>query len=233
MNDDVKAYLDGELELDALAPADREDALMWSRALAELRESDAETAPAWLEDSIMAEVESLGPRTVDVGPSASAVGTSDTAAASSGRDHVHWLRRPFTVRVTPLSGLLAAAALAAIALIPRSGAETGAGAGVAPQGVEGVTTVYVQFLFEAPGARSVAVAGDFNEWEGRHTLEDPDGDGVWTGRVPLQPGMHQYMFVIDGADWITDPNALHYADDGFGGRNAVVAVESPLGVTNS
>ncbi len=46
------------------------------------------------------------------------------------------------------------------------------------------------------------------------------------GRVSLQPGVHQYMFVIDGSDWITDPNAVSYQDDGFGQRNAVVAISS-------
>ena len=94
-------------------------------------------------------------------------------------------------------------------------------------------TVYVQFVLDAPGATSVAVAGDFSEWDDRHTLQDLDGDGVWTGRVPLVAGLHKYMFVIDGAEWVTDPNAQHYADDGFGNRNAVIAVESTVTASNS
>ena len=202
MNENIRAYLDGERELDSLGPDDRREAAMWARALEELRDSELAPAPAWLEDSIMTEVES-----------------------EAERSRTHWLRRPMTLRVTPLHGLLAAAAVAAITLFARPPEGTG------PAPAE--ATVYVQFLLEAPGARSVAVAGDFDQWEGSHTLTDPDGDGVWTGRVPLRPGLHQYMFVIDGADWITDPNAQHYADDGFGGRNAVIAVESPLAETRS
>jgi 1,4-alpha-glucan branching enzyme len=86
--------------------------------------------------------------------------------------------------------------------------------------------VYVQFMLDAPGASSVSVAGDFSEWEPSFTLEDVDGDGVWTGRVPVQPGVHTYMFLIDGTEWRTDPRADRYRDDGFGNRNAVLAVAS-------
>ena len=79
---------------------------------------------------------------------------------------------------------------------------------------------------EAPGAQSVAVAGDFSEWEPTFALDDADGDGVWTGRVPVRPGVHSYMFLIDGAEWQTDPNADSYQDDGFGNQNAVLAIAS-------
>lgn len=196
MNEDVKAFLDGELELEALPPDARQEARMWIRALEDPGDAVPQDAPAWLEDRIMAEVDS---------------------EADIGR--THWLHRSFTVRVTPLRGMLAAAAVAAIALFAQGGGEPTAEAPAA-------RTVYVQFVLEAPGATSVAVAGDFSEWEDRYTLEDLDGDGVWTGRVPMVTGVHQYMFVIDGVDWVTDPNAQHYADDGFGNRNAVIAVEA-------
>jgi 1,4-alpha-glucan branching enzyme len=73
-------------------------------------------------------------------------------------------------------------------------------------------------------ATSVAVAGDFNGWEPSFVLADPDGDGVWSGRVPVSPGVHAYMFVVDETEWRTDPNAAGYQDDGFGNRNAVLAV---------
>ena len=42
--------------------------------------------------------------------------------------------------------------------------------------------------------------------------------------MPIQPGVHKYMFVIDGTEWVTDPDAERYAEDGFGNRNAVLAV---------
>ena len=82
----------------------------------------------------------------------------------------------------------------------------------------------MQFVLEAPTATSVAVAGDFSGWEPSFALEDLDGDGVWSGRVPVEPGVYTYMFLIDGTQWQTDPRANRYQDDGFGSRNAVLAV---------
>jgi 1,4-alpha-glucan branching enzyme len=87
--------------------------------------------------------------------------------------------------------------------------------------------VIVEFRMAAPGARSVALAGDFTKWSPDHRLEDLNGDGVWTARVAIPPGVHTYMFVIDGSAWVTDPHAERYLDDGFGNRNAVLAVTTP------
>ena len=49
---------------------------------------------------------------------------------------------------------------------------------------------------------SVAVAGDFTDWQPSFTLDDPDGDGVWSGRIPVRPGVHAYMFLVDEREWI-------------------------------
>jgi hypothetical protein len=35
------------------------------------------------------------------------------------------------------------------------------------------------------------------------------------------------MFLVDGAEWMTDPEAQRYAEDGFGNRNAILAVAAP------
>lgn len=129
-----------------------------------------------------------------------------------------WLLTPRPLRVSPLLvGTTAAAALVLFFLWNPN-----------PPGALGDdTVVYVQFALDAPEAQSVAVAGDFDGWVGTHTLQDGDGDGVWTGRVPLRPGVHAYMFLVDGGTWLTDPRAERYADDGFGNRNAVLAVAAP------
>ena len=47
------------------------------------------------------------------------------------------------------------------------------------------------------------------------------GEDLWSLSVKLQPGRYEYMFVVDGR-WVTDPNAIAHADDGFGNRNAVL-----------
>jgi 1,4-alpha-glucan branching enzyme len=75
----------------------------------------------------------------------------------------------------------------------------------------------ILFQFDAPSARYVNLAGNFNDWGGTLTtgrfdpsidpMEDPDGDGVWTIIKPLRPGRYQYKFVIDnGVRWERDPN---------------------------
>lgn len=207
MNEEVRAYLDGERTLESLSDGARAEAEMWDRTLADLR-TPVGPAPDWIEDSVMAEI--------------AGAPTQPTLAPTASTETVSWWRRPVQIRVTPLHGLLTAAVVAGLIFIPRGGP------GAAPP----TDTIYVQFVLEAPGATSVAVAGDFSEWEGVHTLDDPDGDGIWTGRVPMDPGVHQYMFVVDGADWVTDPQAERYADDGFGNRNAVIAV-GPVPQVNS
>jgi hypothetical protein len=140
-----------------------------------------------------------------------------------------WLVRPAPIRVSPLVAAGAAALLAIVLIVPdrmpgSDGADGGGPANASVTPTESV--VYVQLMLDAPGASSVSVAGDFSEWEPSFTLEDVDGDGVWTGRIPVRPGVHTYMFLIDGTEWRTDPRADRYRDDGFGNRNAVLAVGS-------
>lgn len=87
-------------------------------------------------------------------------------------------------------------------------------------------TVAVRLMLPAEGAQSVAVAGDFNDWNPESLyLEDPEGDGVFVGTVRVSPGSYGYMFVVDGERWITDPYAANHVDDGFGNRNAVLRID--------
>lgn len=65
------------------------------------------------------------------------------------------------------------------------------------------------FVIAAPGARSVAVVGDFSAWQPL-PMSDPDGDGIWTASIPLPPGRYEYAFLVDGK-WIgQDPLAEEY-----------------------
>lgn len=84
--------------------------------------------------------------------------------------------------------------------------------------------VFVRLVLLQPEAQSVSVAGDFNGWNpGQTKLERSEG-GVWTATIPLRPGRYQYMFVIDGKQWIADPLAGEASGDGFGSENAVLDV---------
>ena len=94
-----------------------------------------------------------------------------------------------------------------------------AAAAAAPAGGAGTT-----FSCSAPGAGSVFVAGEFNNWNPTSDrMADDDGDGVFTCTLALAAGRYQYKFVVDG-NWLADENAAETADDGFGGQNSVVDV---------
>jgi hypothetical protein len=216
MKDDVRRHLDEDLPLGELSEESRREAESWNRLTAAFRvEIPASSMPSWLEDRVMHEIESL-------------------PEPGLARRWIAWAARPRPVRVSPLSLGLAAAAVATVVLLRGALLDsTGPSAQPGPPemvaaGPSGASVqVYVQFSLEAPGASSVAVAGDFDDWKGTHGLVDPDGDGVWTGRVPVRPGVHAYMFLVDGSTWLTDPRAERYTDDGFGNRNAVLAVAVP------
>jgi hypothetical protein len=48
----------------------------------------------------------------------------------------------------------------------------------------------------------------------------------WTRVVPLPPGEHLFMYVVDGVRWVTPPLADDFVDDGFGAKNGVIVVRS-------
>ena len=199
MKPDLQAYLDGELSYEALSPELKAEAAAWDGLVEDMKQSESASAPDWLEGAVMTE---LAPK-----PSPARKETV-----------LQWLLRARTIQLSPMTGALAAAALVAVLLLPR-GEQS-----VQPGGVSIPSPILVEFRLEAPGATTVGLAGDFNDWEAELVLEDRNGDGIWTGRLPVQPGIHKYMFVIDGTEWVTDPDAERYSDDGFGNRNAVLAV---------
>lgn len=90
----------------------------------------------------------------------------------------------------------------------------------------GSETVIVHLYLSAPDAVQVAVVGDWNEWNNdADLLRDRDGDGVWEIRLEVPRGQeYQYQFLIDGRQWIPDPNAAIKVDDGFGGMNSVLDI---------
>jgi len=84
--------------------------------------------------------------------------------------------------------------------------------------------VVVRFSLNAPHARSVEVAGDFNAWRPERGPLALGSAGTWTATLKLPAGRHEYLFVIDGKRWVPDPSASELVDDGFGGKNAVIEV---------
>ena len=73
-------------------------------------------------------------------------------------------------------------------------------------------------------ARSVMLAGDFNNWSAMSTPLTSPRTGVWTAKLPLRPGRYRYRLVVDG-QWVTDPHNRYVEANQFGELNNVVEVE--------
>lgn len=71
-------------------------------------------------------------------------------------------------------------------------------------------------------AKTIALAGTFNNWNPSLTLFTKIGD-EWICKVNLAPGKYLYKFVVDG-DWILDPGNAAIADDGSGNKNSLLIV---------
>jgi 1,4-alpha-glucan branching enzyme len=83
----------------------------------------------------------------------------------------------------------------------------------------------ITFTYEDAQARTVELAGSFNNWKPDSNPLRKTDMGKWSTTLNLQPGAHQYMFVIDGKKWLSDPSAAHTLPDGFGQVNSMVIVE--------
>jgi hypothetical protein len=61
----------------------------------------------------------------------------------------------------------------------------------------------VTFRFDDPGAESVALAGEFNNWRPEEIRRDKHG--LWTKALDLPPGTYGYKFLVNGRYWLLDP----------------------------
>lgn len=81
----------------------------------------------------------------------------------------------------------------------------------------------VTFKLHAPGAKSVFLAGSFNDWEATGRPMKRDNRGTWKTQVDLEPGTHEYRFVVDG-EWQDDPACQERCANPFGVDNCLVLV---------
>ena len=101
----------------------------------------------------------------------------------------------------------------------------------APDVARGVTaanteppTIPVRLVFHADGAQSVSVAASWNDWDPKIQTLLPSGDGTFSAVVELPRGRYEYLFVVNGEQWVLDPTASLVVDDGFGQQNAVLEI---------
>lgn len=82
----------------------------------------------------------------------------------------------------------------------------------------------IAFSFRAPWASSVFLAGCFNGWDRHATPLHQQDDGTWTCTISIQPGEHEYRFVVDG-EWQNDPLNAHRRCNAFGTENCVLVID--------
>ncbi len=79
----------------------------------------------------------------------------------------------------------------------------------------------IRFFCAAPNAKSVALVGDFNQWQPfpmQRTV-----DGWWHVQIELTHGHHRYRFLVDGTPTL-DPHATGMVRDENNERASLVAV---------
>ena len=76
------------------------------------------------------------------------------------------------------------------------------------------------FELVEPNASDVQLVGDFTDWERNPIALKRQKDGCWKATVPLDPGPHQYRFLVDGK-WRDDSTCSRRATNPFGSQNCV------------
>jgi hypothetical protein len=82
---------------------------------------------------------------------------------------------------------------------------------------------WVRFELVAPEARTVFLAGSFNNWNPSAAPMMSLHDRKWAKELWLPFGRYEYLFVVDDG-WIPDPGVRDRVPNPFGGRNSVLYV---------
>ena len=80
------------------------------------------------------------------------------------------------------------------------------------------------FRLEAPQATQVFIVGCFNEWDPIANSLERDDEGMWRCSLAIEPGEHEYRFVVDGV-WCDDPANMVRRPNEFGTQNCVLVVQ--------
>ena len=79
------------------------------------------------------------------------------------------------------------------------------------------------FSLHAPDAAKVFAAGCFNDWSPTATPLEKDKESTWTYAVLLEPGEHEYRFVVDDVWWDDPLNRMRRWTE-FGCENCILIV---------
>jgi pimeloyl-ACP methyl ester carboxylesterase len=79
-------------------------------------------------------------------------------------------------------------------------------------------------LKDHPNAKSVALAGTFNNWNTHSTPMNRKG-ADWSVSIKLASGTYRYKFVVDKDRWTVDPENSQTEADGEGHVNSVLIID--------
>ena len=84
-----------------------------------------------------------------------------------------------------------------------------------------------RFEFSDPSARSVCLAGTFNNWQPETQPMYHWGHGRWIREAVLSPGIYEYCLVVDG-NWRADPHAKETVPNHRGGLSSVLRIKEQI-----
>lgn len=238
MNDDynenlIRKFIDGELSSEEEADLMRSlaDDASFRKMLQldlllkqDLRKPEADSfeVPADFSDNVMQKIN------VRFAPEA------ELQETGISEKFIRWLRalfQPRTVSVRPAYGLVVALLLVAfVFFIPQqeispdqSGVRQESPAYISKTADESNSVIWMRFVYADADAKSMAIAGDFNNWQPvQMNRMKENNQTIWTITIPLPHKEIHYMFLKDGKEWLSDPLAPQQQDDGFGHRNSVI-----------
>jgi 1,4-alpha-glucan branching enzyme len=82
----------------------------------------------------------------------------------------------------------------------------------------------VEFSLQAPEAKEVFLAGEFNHWDAQSMPMKRGKDGSWKVKTSLPPGRYEYKFFVDN-QWAEGLLGTDLVPNHFGTRNYVLWVE--------
>ena len=76
----------------------------------------------------------------------------------------------------------------------------------------------------APEAKTVALVGEFNNWDIKNAIKMKKQKGVFKAVVELETGKeYEFRYVADQQNWFNDNEADKYVATPFGVENSVVS----------
>jgi serine protease AprX len=82
------------------------------------------------------------------------------------------------------------------------------------------------FVYHDDEAKTVSLAGSFNDWNAVSNQLIKDTMGLWFCKLATPgPGRYEYKFLVDDKRWIEDPANGMRVSDGYGGLNSVLVIQ--------